>query len=338
MSAAAADLATLIKSFFTRHLAAEYNASGHTIRSYRDTFRLFLRHVAETTGRRVARLSLQDLTPAAILSFLDYLEQGRSNSIATRNARLAALRSFFSYVAGQEPAAVSLAQQVLAIPFKRGPTRLLRHLSAEELRAILGRPDRTTAKGRRDYLVLALLYDTGARVQELLDLRPIDFRLDRLPLVRITGKGRKQRIVPLLPTTARLVQTHLADSKCAPEATSPLFLNRRGEKLTRSGVSFLVKHYCRIAAEHVPTLQSAGISPHTFRHTKAMHLLQAGVSPVTIKDFLGHAHLKTLEVYVEADLEMKRRALESTPSPVKAGSPVRRHTEDLLHWLEQLSP
>ena len=336
MSAVAADLTTLVTSFFTRHLAAERNASGHTIRSYRDTFRLFLRHVADATGRQVARLTLQDLTPDAILNFLDYLEQGRSNSVATRNARLAALHSFFSYVVRQEAATASLAQRVLAIPFKRGPGRLLDHLNAEELRAILARPDRTTVKGRRDYLVIALLYDTGARVQELLDLCPVDFRLDRLPLVRITGKGRKQRIVPLLPATAKLIQKHLAETGRAPAATSPLLANHRGEKLTRSGVSFLLEQYRRLASEDVPTLQRAGISPHTLRHTKAMHLLQAGVSPVTIKDFLGHAHLKTLEVYVAADLEMKRRALESTPSPVKPGPLARRHAPDLLRWLEQL--
>ncbi len=336
MNAVTADLATLVTSFFTRHLAAERNASSHTIRSYRDTFRLFLRHVAEAAGRRVARLTLQDLAPGAILSFLDYLEQGRRNCVATRNARLAALRSFFSYVASQEAATTSLAQRVLAIPFKRGPGRLLDYLNAEELRAILARPDRTTAKGRRDYILLALLYDTGARVQEVVDLRPADFRLDRLPLVRITGKNRKQRIVPLLPATAKLVRSHLAESGCAPPATSPLLANRRGEKLTRSGVSFLLDHYRRLACKDVPTLQRSGISPHTLRHTKAMHLLQAGVSPVTIKDFLGHAHLKTLEMYVEADLEMKRRALESTPSPVKHVRLTQRHEPDLLRWLEQL--
>ena len=336
MSAIAPALATLVMSFFTRHLAAERNASGHTIRSYRDTFRLFLRHVAEATGRKVARLSLQDLTPGAILNFLDHLEQGRSNCVATRNTRLAALHSFFSYVARQEPTAISLAQRVLAIPFKRGSGRLLGYLSAEEVRAILARPDRTTVKGRRDYLILALLYDTGARVQELLDLRPADFRLDRPPLVRITGKGRRQRIVPLLPVTAKLVQHHLDETICAPTATSPLLANHRGEKFTRSGVSFLLDHYRRLAAVEVPTLRRAGISPHTLRHTKAMHLLEAGVSPVTIKDFLGHAHLKTLEVYVEADLEMKRRALESTPTHVKAGPRARRRDPDLLDWLEQL--
>lgn len=336
MSTVAPDLASLVTSFFTRHLVAERNASGHTIRSYRDAFRLFLRNVSEATGQKVACLSLDDLTPNAILSFLDHLEQGRSNCVATRNARLAAIHSFFSYVARQEPSAASLAHRVLAIPFKRATGRLLGYLSVEEVRAILACPDRTSAKGRRDYLVLALLYDTGARVQELLDLCPADFRLDRPPFVRITGKGRRQRIVPMLPVTAKLVQRHLAETNCSAPTLSPLFVNPRGEKLTRSGVSFLIDRYRRLAAAKVSTLQRPGISPHTFRHTKAMHLLQAGVSPVTIKDFLGHAHLKTLELYVESDLEMKRQALESSPLHVKAGPRTPHHKPDLLAWLEQL--
>jgi site-specific recombinase XerD len=338
MSAGSIQLATLVTSFFTRHLAAELNASGHTIRSYRDTFRLFLRHAAAATGRQVTQLTLDDLTPQAILSFLDYLEKERNNSAVTRNTRLAALRSFFSYATSQDAAAALLGQKILAIPFKRAPGRLLGYLTEEELRAILACPNRTDPKGRRDYLILALLYDTGARVQELLDLCPADFRLDRLPLVRITGKGRKQRIVPLLPATSQLVCNHLAETGRSPTETSPFLANYRGEKMTRSGVSFLLDHYCRLAAKAVHTLRRAGISPHTFRHTKAMHLLQAGVSPVTIKDLLGHAHLKTIEVYVQADLEMKRRALESTPSPVDSGPPVDRHEPDLLRWLEQLTP
>jgi len=336
MSAGSTHLATLVTSFFTRHLAAELNASGHTIRSYRDTFRLLLRHVATAAGRRVTQLTLDDLRPEAILRFLDYLEQERNNSIVTRNARLAAIHSFFSYAASQDVAAASLAQRILAIPFKKALGRLLGYLTEEELRAILDGPDRTKPKGRRDYLILALLYDTGARVQELLDLCPADFRLDRLPLVLITGKGRKQRIVPLLPATANLVRSYLAETNRSPTETALLLSNYRGEKMTRSGVSFLLDHYRQLAAEDVRTLQRPGISPHTFRHTKAMHLVQAGVSPVTVKDILGHAHLKTLEAYVEADLEMKRRALESTPSPVSSGPLVQRHEPDLLRWLEQL--
>jgi len=336
MSTESVQLATLVTSFFTRHLAAELNASGHTIRSYRDTFRLLLRHVAAVTGRRVTQLTLDDLRSETILSFLDYLEQERTNSIATRNARLAAIHSFFSYAASQDAATASLAQRVLAIPFKRTLRRLLGYLTEEELRAILEGPDRAKTKGRRDYMILALLYDTGARVQELLDLCPADFRLDRLPLVRITGKGRRQRIVPLLPATANLVRSYLAESGRLATDTSPLLSNYRGEKMTRSGVSFLLDRYRQLAAQDVPALRRAGISPHTFRHTKAMHLVQAGVSPITVKDLLGHAHLKTLEAYVEADLEMKRRALESTPSPVNPGPQAQRHEPDLLRWLEQL--
>ncbi len=336
MTPASNALAQLVTSFFTRHLAAELDASPHTIVSYRDTFRLFLRHIAESNRRHVSRLTLEDLSPRAILDFLEDLEQRRGNSVPTRNARLAAIRSFFSYAVTQDAATAALAHKVLAIPFKRAPGRVLGYLSEEELRAILDGPDRSTPNGRRDYLVLALLYDTGARAQELLDLRPVDFRLDRLPLVRITGKGRKQRIVPLLPASSKLVQDHLEETGRLPTAPEPLLRNYRGEKMTRSGVSFLVDKYRRCAADQLPTLQRKGISPHTFRHTKAMHLLQAGVSPVTIKDILGHAHLKTLEVYVQADLEMKRRALESTPSPVNVGVPIHRHEPDLLQWLEQL--
>ena len=183
---------------------------------------------------------------------------------------------------------------------------------------------------------MALLYDSGARVQELISLRPADFRLDRLPLVRLIGKGRKERIVPLMPATAKLVRNYLDETNRSPADTTPLLINYRGEKMNRSGIRFLIDKYCRRAAELMPTLQRKAISPHTFRHTKGMHLLLAGISPVTIKDILGHAHLKTLEIYVQADLEMKRRALESTKSPIDAAVPVHRAEPDLLRWLEQL--
>lgn len=329
-------LARLLTLFFTRHLAAEVNASPHTILSYRDTFRLFLSHVADMTSRQVSQLAMDDLRPEAVLDFLEALEKRRGNSVATRNARLAAIRSFFSYVACQEPAAALLAQKVLAIPFKKAPGRILGYLTENELRAILDGPDRTMQSGRRDYLVLALLYDTGTRVQELLDLCPADFRLDKYALVRVTGKGRRQRIVPLLPTTATLIGDYLREHDRSLEDREPLLRNYRGEKLTRSGVRFLVDKYRRRAAGKVPTLRRDGISPHTFRHTKAMHLLQAGVSPVTIKDILGHAHLKTLELYVQADLDMKRSALESAVSPIDVGFPIHKVQPDLLQWLESL--
>lgn len=329
-------LAELVTAFFTRHLAAELNASPHTIVSYRDTFRFLLRHLAESTHQKISQLTCDDFTPEAILAFLENLERQRHNSTATRNARLAAIRSFFGYVVSRDPAAAAPARRVLSIPFKKAPGRIVGYLSEPELRAILGGPDRSTASGRRDYLVLALLYDTGARVQELVNLCPADFRLDRLPLVRIIGKGRKERIVPLLPAITKLVRHYLEESNRPPTDTTPLVHNYRGEKMNRSGVRFLIDKYCQQAAAQMPTLQRRAVSPHTFRHTKAMHLLQAGITPVTIKDILGHAHLKTLEVYVQADLEMKRRALESAKSPIDAGPPIHRAEHDLLLWLEQL--
>lgn len=336
MSAAPSSLADLITAFFTRHLAAELNASPHTITSYRDTFRLLLVHVADARGHQVSRLTLDDFGPDTILRFLEFLEQQRGNSVRTRNARLAAIRSFFAYVASQEPAAAALAQRILHVPFKKTLGRVVGYLTKDEVEAILAQPDRTTPKGRRDYLVLALLYDTGARVQEVLDLCPADFRLDRLPLVRLTGKGRKLRIVPLLPITATLVRTYLEETHRSPNDLERFLRNARGAPLTRSGAAFVLDHYRRLAGRHRPTLDRKGISPHSFRHMKAMHMLQAGISPVTIKDILGHAHLKTLEAYVQADLEMKRRALEATPTPITVGPLVQRHEPDILRWLEQL--
>ena len=336
MNQARLRLAQLVTNFFSRYLAAELDASSHTIASYRDAFRLFLCYLAGSTGRPVARLILSDLSAEAILAFLENLERKRGNSVPTRNARLAALRSFFSYAVTQDATVAAQAQKVLAIPFKKSLGHVLDYLSEYELRAILRGPDRSTVRGRRDYLALALLYDTAARVQELVDLCPAHFRLHRLPLVKILGKGRKQRIVPLLPATAKLVRDHLGETGRQETDSKPLLRNYQGEVISRSGMRYLLDKYRRHAADRVPTLRRKGISPHIFRHTKAMHLLQAGVSPVTIKDILGHAHLKTIETYVQADLEMKRRALASTRSPVEKGPIIYRTEPDLLQWLEQL--
>jgi site-specific recombinase XerD len=336
MTTAPVALATLVTSFFTQYLAAERDASRHTVISYRDTFRLLLRHVSKQVRKPVARLTIEDLSAERILVFLDHLERARGNSVQTRNTRLAALRSFFAYVVTRDPACAVQCQQVLFIPFKKAPGRLLGYLTKKELQTLLTQPDRATSGGRRDYLILALLYDTGARVHELLALRPVDFRFDRPPLVRLHGKGRKQRIVPLLPTTTKLVKQHLEEAGRSAIDTAPLVQNRRGEPLTRSGVTSLFAKCRARAAAALPSLRREGISPHTLRHSKAMHLLQSGVLPVTIKDILGHAHLKTLEVYVQADLEMKRAAIEGTPSPVTPSPRRPRPSADLLAWLEAL--
>lgn len=332
----APDFARLVTGFFVPHLSAERNVSRHTAVAYRDALKFLLRFTADFHARPLARLGLDDLTPEVILAFLAHLETARGNTARTRNARLAAIHSFFRYVLDREPALAALCHRVLAIPPKQAPRPLLGHLTAEELAHLLAQIDRARPAGERDYLLVALLYDTGARVQELLDLTPRAFRLTTPACVRLLGKGRRERLCPLLPQTARLVARFLATRGRPPDDDRPLLANRRGEKLTRHGARYLLGKYLARGRATMPSLQRAGISPHTLRHTKAMHLLQSGVPPVTIKDFLGHADLKSTEVYVATDLEMKRQALEGAGTPCRPARGTARMAPDLLAWLEAL--
>jgi site-specific recombinase XerD len=323
-------------SFFLNHLAAERNVSRNTALAYRDAWKLFLQFAAEMHQRKVEALAIDDLTPHVVLAFLDGLEATRKNSIQTRNARLAAIHSFFRYVLGCEPALAAICQRILKIPVKKTVRPSLGYLSAEEPETLLSQVDRSTRKGQRDYLLLALLYDTGARIQELLDLKPTDFHLLSPPFVRVLGKGRKERLCPLLPQTARLVSRFPEAEGRTCEDDQPLVQNRRGQRLTRQGAGYLLKQYLDKAAKTVPSLSRPGISPHTLPHTKAMHLLQSGVPIITIKDVLGHADVKSTEVYVQSDPEMKRKALEQTGTPSRGGRRSRRIAPNLLQWLESL--
>jgi len=329
------DLAPFITAFFVRHLPAERNASPHTTAAYRDSLKLLLRFAAADVPRPVAGLHVEDLTPELILRFLTHLEVTRHNSIRTRNARLAAVHSFFRYVIDTEPALASLCQRVLTIPVKKAPQPVLGYLRDDELAHLLAQINRDTATGERDYVLLALLYDTGARIQELLDLTPADFRLAAPPFVRMRGKGRRERLCPLLPQTARLVTRFLSMTARDVADVTPLLQNRHGEILTRHGARYLLRKYLRPACMSMPTLRRARISPHTFRHTKAMHLLQAGIPLVTIKDILGHADVRSTEIYVQIDLEMKREALARTGTPTTMAKRSRL-PKDLIAWLEAL--
>ena len=334
--AAPHDIAPFVTAFFVRHLPAERNASPHTTAAYRDTLKLLLRFAADDVPRPVAALHVEDLTPALILRFLTHLEVTRHNSIRTRNARLAAVHSFFRYVIDTEPALASLCQRVLTIPVKNAPRPVLGYLHEDELAHLLAQIDRDTAAGERDYVLLALLYDTGARIQELLDLTPADFRLAAPPFVRIRGKGQRERLCPLLPPTARLVTRFLSMTGRDVQDATPLLQNRHGEILTRHGARYLLRKYLRPACTSMPTLRRARISPHTFRHTKAMHLLQAGIPLVTIKDILGHADVRSTEVYVQIDLDMKRDALARSGTPTGPPAKRTRLPKDLIAWLEAL--
>jgi site-specific recombinase XerD len=245
------------------------------------------------------------------------------------------IHSFFAYVMIEDPLSADQCQRILRIPQKRGIHPTLAYLNAEEVAQILKSIDRSTSMGRRDYVLLALLYDTGARVQEVLDLRPCDFRFDSPVHVKLTGKGRKERLCPLLPQTARLVGSFLKEQKRIASDSDVLFQNRGRQKLSRHGVRYILNKYLKTAGNGMESLLRRSVSPHSLRHSKAVHLLQSGVPLVTIKDFLGHADLRTTQIYAETDLEAKRKALQQGGSPVKA-TKVCKILPDILDWLESL--
>lgn len=329
-------LATLLSAFFLRYLAVERGVSPHTVASYRDSMKLLLQFVAARRGRSVDQLAIEDLTGPLVLDFLAHLETSRGNTTRTRNARLAAIQTFFRYVAGREPALAALCSPVLAIPAKKALRPLLGYLSEPELGHLLAQIDRLAKQGERDYVLLSMLYDTGARIQEVLDLTPRDFHLDTPPFVRIRGKGRRERLCPLLPQSARLVRAFLSSQGRRLDEQEPLLQNGRGARLTRHGARYILLKYLRRATRSMPTLARRGISPHTVRHTKGMHLLQSGVPLVMVKDFLGHVDLKSTEVYVQADLEMKRKALDLANGPQATQAPQGRLSSSLIEWLEAL--
>jgi site-specific recombinase XerD len=280
-------------------------------------------------GINVEKFTLSQFTNDIIESFLSWLETERGNGVATRNQRLAAFHSFCRYVQLEAPEHILLCQRNLAVSFKKNQKPHINYLSAEDMKEILAKPDYTSSSGRRDLLLLSLLYDTGARVSELIDLKVKDVRLDDYPVVRLTGKGNKVRYVPLMAKTATLLTGYISENKLdAPQKSdSPLFFNRQYQKLTRPGVTYILQKY-----------GDSKLTPHLFRHTKAMHLLQAGVNLVYIRDLLGHVDITTTEVYARADTEMKRAALESVYQDLTPKTmPTWNNDEGLMAWLRNLS-
>jgi site-specific recombinase XerD len=325
--------ATLLQQFFVERLIQQGHASMRTVAAYRDCFRLLLTFAERRLGKRPAQISLEDLDASLILAFLEYLEKQRHNSIRSRNARFAAIRSFMHYAGLKEPAALAITQSVLAIPMKRFERRLIGFLSREHIEAIIAAPDPDTRSGRRDRLMLATLYNTGARVSELIGMRIGDLLLGPSSAVRLRGKGRKERSVPLWPATAAQLRRWLREQPRAPEA--PLFPNRSGGPLTRTSVTDRLMLAVRAAAKLHPELATRRVSPHLFRHSIAMHLLQAGVDITVIALWLGHENPATTHMYVEADLKMKERALKSIHSPRNA--PLRyRPSDRVLQFLQSL--
>jgi site-specific recombinase XerD len=324
-----------LHAFFHQWLVEQRNASHHTVLSYRDTWRLFLQHVAAAKNRPVARLCLSDLTAAEVLAFLKHCEEERKVSIGTRNCRLAALRSFFGFLMAREPLAAAQCGEVLRIPVKRAAKRELCYLEVDEIAAILSQPDRSTSEGQRDHALLALLYNTGARIQETLDLCPRAIRLESPAQVRLMGKGRKERTCPLWPETVDLLKA-LLKRRPRPD-DQPIFVNRYGHALGAAGVRFKLSGYVRAAAGKTPSLTGKHISPHGFRHAMAVHLVAAGVDVTVIRSWLGHARLDTTNLYARANVETKRAALEKVTKSARPGKPPRwKHDTDLMAWLDAL--
>lgn len=324
---------TLLQHFFQRRMVAERGASAHTIASYRDTFELLLRYLERRTGRAASALSLQDLDAPVILTFLDHLETARSCGPRTRNLRLTAIRSFMRYASVRDPASLPVAQRVLAIVSKRFDRPILGFLSREEVQALLDAPDRTTWSGQRDATLFAVLYNTGARVSEVIRLRVGDVLLDRAHAVHLHGKGRKERVIPLWKST--VVQLHAWLERIDRRPEAPVFPNRAGKPMSRSGVEQRLQVAISKASIQCPSLRGRPISPHTVRHATAMHLLQSGVDITVIAMWLGHEDTATTHQYIEANLAMKEAALRRVDAP--SSKPIRFKASDrLLAFLEAL--
>jgi integrase/recombinase XerD len=303
----------LLQQFFLERLIQQRNASAQTVTAYRDSFRLLLQFAQCRLGKAPERLALSDLDAPLILAFLNYLESDRHNAIRSRNARFAAIRSFLHFAALKEPTGLAVIQRVLAIPMKRFDKPLLGFLTRAEMQAILDAPDRTTWCGQRDRVMFATLYNTGGRVSEVTGMLVSDVVLDGSAAVRIRGKGRKERSVPLWRTTVTEIRKWLAQVDGKPD--QPLFPGWSGTRMTRPAVTARLQLAVKSAVIVCPQLAKHRVSPHTIRHSTAMHMLQAGVDIPVIALWLGHENPTTTHMYVEADLAMKERALKAVQPP-----------------------
>jgi site-specific recombinase XerD len=328
-------LASLLHAFFHEWMGKQRNLSRHTVCSYRDTWKLFLQFASKRRRRELAELSLIDLQANDVLAFLEHLEEERKVSIGTRNCRLAAIHSFFAFVAHREPLAIAQCAEIARIPVKKRSRPAMCYMDAEEIAAILRETDRSSLEGQRDHALLAFLYNTGARIQEALDVCPRAIRFESPPQVELLGKGRKSRICPLWPETVDVLKALLR--RQPREHDEPVFVNRYGQPLGPAGVRFKLRQYVQAAARRVPSLATKRITPHTWRHSVGVQLVAAGVDVTVIRNWLGHARLDTTNHYARANLETKRKALEQVdPATKPSRQPRWRRNPDLLTWLDSL--
>ena len=327
-------IAPHLQVFFADYLCQQKQMSPQTIISYRDTFRLLLKFLRDRTGIEPSALRVVDLDASAVLSFLVYLEQQRSNSVSSRNVRLSAIRSFFRLVALRDPNSIDLATQVLAIPVKREDKKLIGYLTRTEIQALIAAPDCSQWAGQRDHALFLTLYNSGARVSEITTLKCNQVCFGATNFLHLIGKGRKERTIPLWVETSKVLKAWFRTLGDNPD--SIVFPNARGKPLSRDGVDYLLKQAARKAEMNCPSLATKKITPHIVRHSTAMHLLQAGVDIATIALWLGHESIETTHVYLEADLVLKEKALGKL-EPVDDGPMLRFKADDpLLEFLASL--
>lgn len=326
------DFTKALTSYFSTYLPETCGVSPNTCNSYRDAFKLLLLYFQEEKGVPANSIELRMLNRNLASDFLDWLEVQRKVSVTTRNQRLAAMKAFVHYVQYRNPEYLENCTDIIAMRPKKHEKPVIPFLTEEELKALLAQPDPSTRHGLRDLTLLSLLYDSGARVQEITDLKLKDIRLTNPAMVTLTGKGRKARQVPLMKETCKLLDAYIRNFNLNSEPlTSPLFFNQKGQALSRYGITYILKKYVSQAELDSDTRK---ISPHVLRHTKAMHLLRAGVNMIYIRDFLGHVDISTTEVYARIDAEMKRKVFEEkVPNFTPNTTMPWEEDKDLLQWL-----
>jgi len=331
------DFAKHLEKFLSSYLPDAKNVSHNTISSYCDTFRLFLGYCRDIKCIAIERIQIYEIKPDLVIDFLLWLETERKCSISTRNQRLAALHSFAKFLQAESPQDMFTCQMILNVPYKKKVKSLVSYLSVEEMKCILQSPDTTTKNGRRDLMLLSLLYDSGSRVQEIVDLTAKDIHLHYPEKIVLTGKHRKMRSVPIMENTAKLLKNYMEEhaKDFGKDRDVPLFKNRFGKKFTRAGIAYTLDKYAAKARLTVPSIPES-VTPHMLRHTKAMHLLMAGVPIIYIRDFLGHVDISTTDIYARANIEMKRDILKKVTDTVITEAPSWSKNPDLMGWLKNL--
>lgn len=333
------DFARILTRYLTDFLPGQRNVSSNTIKSYRDTLKQLLLYLQEEHGIRPKYITFSDINADKIKGFISWLEITRNVCINTRNQRLAAIHSFYRYAQTECPELLYESQRILGIPFKKRQHSTINYLTKDILKFLLEQPDISTKKGRRDLAMIVTLYDTGARVQELIDLKGADVRLTKPAIITLTGKGNKKRCVPLMDKTCNVLQKYMEENHLLENGRqqSWLFHNSQYQPFTRPGITYILEKYFEMAKKNHPeAVFPEAIHPHMIRHTKALHLLESGVNLIYIRDLLGHVSVTTTEIYLRADTEFKRTALESVyPEVVSKDIPAWTENIELLHWLEE---